>query len=122
MARERGGDPSQVDRPDSTSTLSHATMGDPNGPQSAQASDNAAVTAVTGHPDQEIQTGQHQLPVAPGEARDIVDAEVAAQDPGREDTPTKEDREADPEKRNRDRAENGSTDDRDDVERRRSVR
>jgi hypothetical protein len=145
MARERGGDPSQVDRPDSTSTLSHATQGDPNGPQSAQASDRAAHTALTGHPDEEIQKGQHQAPIAPGEAKDIVDAEIAAQDPGREDTPTEEDREADPEKRNRDRADNesadenpdtqlkykrnapegtdsGQQDDRDEIERRRSAR
>lgn len=86
MARERGGDENQIDRPDSTSTLSHPTQGDPNGPQSAQASDRAALTAVTGHPDQEIQTGQHQ-PVTGENARQIVDHEADSQlgDRDRED-------------------------------------
>jgi len=80
MARERGGDPNQIDRPESTSTLSHP-VGDENGPQSAQASDEAARRAVNGHPDQEIQTGAHQ-PATAQESRDIVDHEVSEQTDG----------------------------------------
>lgn len=80
MARERGGDPNQVDRPESTSTLSHP-VGDENGPQSAQASDAAATRAVNGHPDQEIQTGAHQ-PASVEESREIVDREISEQAPG----------------------------------------
>lgn len=105
MARERGGDPHQVDRPDSTSTLSHP-IGDENGPQSAQASNNAAAVAVTGHPDQEIQTGVHQ-PVTAEEARRVVDREADDQLPSDKDGDDKNDR---------------STDDRNDVERRRDAR
>ena len=77
MAHEPGGDQNQIDRPESTSTLSHP-VGDENGPQSATMSDAAAERAVNGHPDQEIQTGAHQ-PATPAEAREIIDREVSQQ-------------------------------------------